>query len=241
MDGTQVPSSHDQTLSKPNIDCTQAYPTASRVRRQERERAAKAAGKPLVVQKKFKVIEDHFDDCGEDVSKLGNVEDSILFVSPCLDQDADSMVDLSSALCILDKLEQCWLTSMSCSPGREQHEDVASMIRVLHEHGPGFDISLLQMSDSQCVFHVRRQLAEDHIVDAFTRFSVSDWEASQQCVDFHNDNCVFVAIMIPDTHAPVPCEDVPWLFGQIAQTQLEYKYDFLVLDNPHGQSVLHHP
>ena len=211
------------------------------ISRQERERAAKAAGKPLVVQKKFKVIEDHFDDCGEDVSKLGNVEDSVLFTSPNWDQDADPTVELSSALCMIDKLEQCWLASMSCSPGREQHEDVASMIRVLDEHGPGFDISLLQMSDSHCTFHVRRQLAEDHIVDASTRFAVSDWEASQRCADFHNDNCVYAAVMIPDALAPTLCEDVSWLFGQIAQTQLEYKYDFLVIDNDKCQSFMHHP
>ena len=107
VDGIQVPLSHDQTLL--DSDCVQAFPTASRVRRQERERAAKAAGKPLVVQKKFKVIEDHFDDCGEDVSKLGNIEDPVVFVTSDWDQDADPTVEMSSTLCIFAHLILCTL------------------------------------------------------------------------------------------------------------------------------------
>ncbi len=46
---------------------THSYPTDFRERRKIREKAAKEAGTPLEVVKKKKIVEDHYDDCGEDL------------------------------------------------------------------------------------------------------------------------------------------------------------------------------
>ena len=48
----------------------EAYPTDSKEREKQRKKEAKERGEEIVVKKKHKPIENHFDDCGEDVSKL---------------------------------------------------------------------------------------------------------------------------------------------------------------------------
>ena len=47
-----------------------AFPTDSRERRKAREKEAKEKGETILVKKKQFRVEDHFDDCGEDVSQL---------------------------------------------------------------------------------------------------------------------------------------------------------------------------
>ncbi len=59
-------------------DATQAYPTDSKERRKIREKAAKEAGTPLEVVKQKKHIENHFDDCGEDLSSLNSAKNVVL-------------------------------------------------------------------------------------------------------------------------------------------------------------------
>ena len=58
-------------------DTTQAYPTDSKVASNLRKKAAKEAGTPLEVKKKLKHVENHWDDCGEDLSSIFTEEDEI--------------------------------------------------------------------------------------------------------------------------------------------------------------------
>ena len=46
----------------------QAFPTDAKERERERRKAQKEAGHEHVVKKKKKIVEDHFDDCGDDLS-----------------------------------------------------------------------------------------------------------------------------------------------------------------------------
>ena len=55
-----------------------AFPTDSKVREQEARRAAKEAGQEIVVVKRKKFVQNHTDDCGEDMSSIGASE--ILFI-----------------------------------------------------------------------------------------------------------------------------------------------------------------
>ena len=50
---------------------TVAYPTASKEKERDRRNQLKAAGVEIKVKKKKFEIEDHHDDCGEDLSSLG--------------------------------------------------------------------------------------------------------------------------------------------------------------------------
>ena len=51
-----------------------AYPTDAAERKRDAKRAAKLAGKEWVVQTQKKFVEDHYDDCGEDVSAIADDE-----------------------------------------------------------------------------------------------------------------------------------------------------------------------
>ena len=73
----QIGGSHcaeaDQHNSSPsNTKSTAAaYPTDSKEKERNRRNKMKAEGQEVVVKKKKFHIEDHFDDCGEDLSSLG--------------------------------------------------------------------------------------------------------------------------------------------------------------------------
>ena len=54
-----------------------AFPTDSKERRKAREKEAKEAGTPLEVKKIKKHVEEHYDDCGEDLSSLGTEDSNI--------------------------------------------------------------------------------------------------------------------------------------------------------------------
>ena len=59
------------------IEQTVAFPTDSKERRKAREKEAKEAGTPLEVKKIKKFVEEHYDDCGEDLSSLGTEDTNI--------------------------------------------------------------------------------------------------------------------------------------------------------------------
>ena len=75
-----------------------AFPTDSKIREQEARRAAKAAGHEIVKVKQKKFVQDHTDDCGEDMSSIGAIE--ILLNHQWIDQcdSTDSEGDLSDTV-----------------------------------------------------------------------------------------------------------------------------------------------
>ena len=52
-------------------DYTDAYPTWQKIQQKEKEKKLKAEGKKPNAKKRKVVIEDHYDDCGSDLSGLG--------------------------------------------------------------------------------------------------------------------------------------------------------------------------
>jgi hypothetical protein len=64
------------------------YPTDAKAREKERK-AQKASGKAHVVKKRIMKVEDHFDDCGEDLSSLKGVELCSLAWTSSLDEEAE--------------------------------------------------------------------------------------------------------------------------------------------------------
>ena len=68
-----------------------AFPTDSKVREQEARRAAKAAGHEIVKVKRRKFVQNHTDDCGQDMSSIG-VTDTLLnhqWIDQCDGTDSD--------------------------------------------------------------------------------------------------------------------------------------------------------
>ena len=64
----RVASAPDQGPS--DTDVKQAYPTDSKERENERRRRLKEEGQEVVTKKQKVHVEDHYDDCGEDLSSL---------------------------------------------------------------------------------------------------------------------------------------------------------------------------
>ena len=58
----------------PEVERLKAYPTDSKERERNKRQAMREAGQEIKVKKKS-VIEDHFDDCGEDLSSLVGLAD----------------------------------------------------------------------------------------------------------------------------------------------------------------------
>ena len=54
-----------------------AFPTSAKVREKERRAAAKEAGVDVTPKKKPKIIEDHYDDCGDCLESLDFVMGSV--------------------------------------------------------------------------------------------------------------------------------------------------------------------
>ena len=48
-----------------------AFPTEAKQKEKERRKMQKEAGNPHVAKKRAKIVEDHLDDCGEDLASLG--------------------------------------------------------------------------------------------------------------------------------------------------------------------------
>ena len=56
------------------VDCQQELLLPTEAKERARKKALKEAGTPHVPQKKPKVVEDHYDDCGEDLSSLKGID-----------------------------------------------------------------------------------------------------------------------------------------------------------------------
>jgi hypothetical protein len=69
IDMPQLPQ--DESPSAEVSAKVQAFPTIQAENAKKKKAAAKAAGIELQVVKRHKPVEDHWDDCGEDISSLG--------------------------------------------------------------------------------------------------------------------------------------------------------------------------
>ena len=225
QDGMESPSSSD--ITPPVLrDHVLAFPTDSRVRRQERERAAKAAGKPLEVKKQKKWIEDHYDDCGEDVSQLGNIEQ----MTSETDASAHALLSTMHSSCT-DRLEHVWLTALTgCD--RQTYLTVDNLIDSLNCQDSGFDVSFLRVKQEQCFLHIRRVFQDHTSLDLCATFSVDDDDSFASCAQYHQDNHVALCVLVPDECVYENCESSSWWSGVIAQHQLEHHCDFVLFDHP---------
>ena len=72
----------------------EAYPTEAAEKKRDAKRAAKAAGTEIVVKKRPKKVQDHFDDCGNDLSGIGVDLDNSCYVEE--DDLPPKLIDSSS-------------------------------------------------------------------------------------------------------------------------------------------------
>ena len=70
LHGTDMPRA-DGVYQDNSEDQADVYPTWQKIQQKEKEMELKAEGKKPNTKKRKFVIEDHFDDCGSDLSGLG--------------------------------------------------------------------------------------------------------------------------------------------------------------------------
>ena len=154
------------------IEQSHAYPTSSKERRRKREKAAEAAGKPFVVRKKTKVIEEHFDDCGEDVSQL-------LFD----DENDESFITHNQLRCF-DHFSDIWtFTSFMLSP--ERH---CSCI-LSDDSLPSCNIHITSLPHDQESFHIGECFSLQDMEQALYRVT-SFHPVTQQVTRLYRDHVV---------------------------------------------------
>ena len=71
-----------------------AFPTASKEKERNRRNQMKADGQEIVVKKKKFKVEEHYDDCGDDLSSLGPMDHTMLTVGLSASYTLDSDEEL---------------------------------------------------------------------------------------------------------------------------------------------------
>ena len=84
----QLPDSGRYRPNPEETTTKNIYPTDAKSHEKERRKAQKESGKAPVAKKRIMKIEDHFDDCGEDLILLKGVELCFLAWTSSLNEDA---------------------------------------------------------------------------------------------------------------------------------------------------------
>ena len=217
----------------------ESYPTDAKQRRKEREKAAKEAGTPLEVVKQHKHVENHWDDCGEDVSSLSQSLDYVtsqftdfLKVNPdfaeCWDLEDDPEPQLE------DHLACCMFYGQIPTVGRLTNvpiaKDISELYHVVGRWGPGQDVAELSSATvATAQFSLRRKLDDGPNQDIACLFSLTSSRDQQTCIQYFAENPALVVVMTPLNYA---VDEVAWLCGEVARNQLLRERDFLVCQPP---------
>ena len=199
------------------------YPTEARERQKAKEKRAKEAGKEVPVRKKHKVVEEHYDDCGDDISSLKMDKES-LFNHEASDTASDTEPDPEVDPCS-GQLPQFMLTGLpeNMTPNHllklVQCDDMTALLSLLTATGPGIDIAELCASQGEATkVAVRRQLPTGHCLDFVTYVDLSERD-HREAVDRYLNTCeVLVLIVVPVDHD---------MSGEAAQQQLRNNHHFV--------------
>ena len=193
---------------------THSYPTDSRERRKIREKAAKEAGTPLEVVKKKKFVENHFDDCGEDLSSLNMpMEDdvSIRFTSyfkvnpDCSNRCMYESDSESDGERIEKRLTAYMLFGPTVRtrylPAHLQVSDLEQFVYTARARGKGLgDLDVAEVCGGEArstQIGLRRKFQCGPNFDLVCKCDLTQRKDQKLCLDFFQDNDVLVAIWAP--------------------------------------------
>ena len=84
------------------------FPTDQKERERDKKNALKAQGIEKVVKKTIKVVEEHYDDCGEDISSISTAlptdDEDVLFCDYDTDEELQDQIDSLALLAYPDSL-----------------------------------------------------------------------------------------------------------------------------------------
>ena len=203
-------------------EITTAYPTDSKVREQEARRAAKAAGEEIVRVKRKKHVEDHNDDCGEDLSSISTEdpsgESTSMFSGEwVLDTDSSDEEDD-----LVDPIATGVLTTMLYGPTADLHHYVdnlkvfvASNIQefslVSSQRPSTIDIAEICGGQSRTSkLAVRKRLKVGSNFDLVTHTDLADPRDARSALEYFKSNRVAVAVMAPCCDCYGPLSHLNW-------------------------------
>ena len=120
-----------------------AFPTEERIRQKEYDKQRKEKG--IEVKKRIKIIEDHVDDCGNDLGGLGDLIKT-LHTDYIIEEDSDDEDDDAQQTCTNFStwafLGSDWAYTIEISPVHtvQYVKDTAQAIHILGKCGRGIDI-----------------------------------------------------------------------------------------------------
>ena len=209
----------DLLNSKP--EKTQSFPTDSRARRKEREKAAKEAGTPLVVVKKKQFVEDHYDDCGEDLSslKLEETPEQSAFVAPLNlygeDVSYQDYEDLEESR-LEDNLTNFMFYGVR-HPTTYSNlklcklDDVHTLHLVVNAKGEGVDVAEVCGGVGRTsTLSVRRKLTVGPNFDLECNVDLRKPKDQRECINYFKTNNVAVAVMAPICGPYGPMSHLNW-------------------------------
>ena len=158
-----------------------SFPTEQKLQQRERAKALKASGQePQAVRKRKKVVEQHFDDCGEDLQSLtsaspGNLLVESIHVSE--DEVSTGDEDSSASMCSLANAYAQWaLPSMMVEGQPSLHKstvlavDIEEMFAILGEpRHRGYGVEIVEVCGGNALTSylcVRRKLHFELITGA---------------------------------------------------------------------------
>ena len=242
----------------------EAYPTDSKEREKQRKKEAKERGEEIVVKKQVKPVENVFDDCGEDVSKL---EQSMCFseFDDCLacnpiyletyeysDSDDEPVEhEVRRLLCPFDcnNATHFMLTQVTA-------ENIDQMVLIANTKGSGIDIAEVCGGVGRTTkIGIRRKLKCGPNFDLVCNCDLTVPADQESCLKYFKNHHVLVAILAPicgpfgpmshlnwhlhpETMRKVYnyARPIAWVCGMVALSQLRKQLDF-ICEQPHPSSL----
>ena len=180
-----------------------AYPTDQRQEWKRKQKENKEAG--LEVRKKKKVVEEHFDDCGTDISGLGPVSDTDYAVTELANMDEDKEEHFVSLL--TQALEQNWFkgsewdeisNTYKTFPNAQQIPNVYLLMTYLESVSIGVDIVELCGGEGRVsIIAIKRKCKVGPNFDLVTSWDLNDPAQQKEVERYFDLYKPFIAIMGP--------------------------------------------
>ena len=199
-DGNNFSSKDDLTPADNHVskDKQVAYPTEARERQKAREKRAKETGVTLSVQKRKKHVENHFDDCGDDISSIVKNIDTYHAIAINHDELSESSDEDDYTYLSYMMWGSNMLHSVKISPNILQASNMEEAVCLLQAIGPGIDIAELCGGVARATtLAVRRSLRAGPNFDLITGVDLNnrkDQELTKSYIDKHH---VLVVVMAP--------------------------------------------
>ena len=174
-----------------------AYPTDARERQKKREKLAKERGEEKSVKKRKKYVEDHYDDCGDDISSIADERQINLLV--CEDSEDDDPTDQVDASYLAYMF---WGSEMertiSPPPSVCTSPSIEEALVLLAAAGPGVDLAELCGGVARpSTLAIRRRLVTGENFDLVTGVDLNKPSHQNMARQYINNNQVMVVVMAP--------------------------------------------